>query len=704
MVFSGRRFLGVAGLAALSFQVLASPEGPRPPALGSAVSFAILGGSAVTNARDTIVAGNVGVSPGNTITGFSSQSFSIGGVHRNDSLARAAHRDAAAAYDDLAGRTCNPGSIDPILGGTTRTAGVYCFGSDARLEGVLTLDAGGNRDAVWIFKVPGALTVVPGASVVVINGGYDGNVDWQVGTTATLGEESALKGNILARTSITLNRGASLSGRALAEQGPVTLDDNDVSLCCAPITVMPTTLPNGIAGTPYSLTLAATGGTESFRFTTTTTPAWLSLTGNVLSGVPVAGVSTFTVTATDTVTGCTGGRTYTINICPITILPETLPKGVAGRDYREALGASGGSGSYEFLVTSQPAGWHLTFEENVLSGDRPVVAGSFTFTVGARDLVTGCTASRTYMVIVDPCSLTVLPPSLPKGTKGVEYPEIEFTAIGSEGSNTFVAGETPAGLTFDSPFLYGTPAMAGVYPLTVTATNAVGCSGLRDYTIIVCPATLSPEILPPGTVGTPYKETIVFSGGTSPQFSYEGSLPPGLALDGDGALTGTAGTLAGTPTAAGRYCFTVAAVDANACSSKRDYCVDVVCPAIVLSPPALPGARVGQPYDHTVVAGGGTPPYTFSVTPDPLPNGLVATPAPDGTSLGIKGPATAPGDVGFVITAMDLYGCTVSQPYTIHVTVPPTGNGVPALSLWALLTLSVLLGAAAMVMLARRGG
>src|SRR4029077_13531918 len=115
------------------------------------------------------------------------------------------------------------------LGGKTLLPGVYCFSNSAQLTGTLTLDAQGDPNAVFLFKIGSTLTTASAASVLLINSASNCGVFWQVGTSATLGTGTALQGTIAALSSITLNTGASLNGRALARNGAVTLDDNNVA-------------------------------------------------------------------------------------------------------------------------------------------------------------------------------------------------------------------------------------------------------------------------------------------------------------------------------------------------------------------------------------------------------------------------------------------------------------------------------------------
>jgi hypothetical protein len=200
------------------------------PTLGTVASFAVLGGSTVTNTGATTVNGDLGVSPGLAITGFPPGLVTGGTTHAGDAVALQAQTDVANAYDTLAAEACTVDLTGKDLGGLTLTPGVYCFSSSAQLTGALVLDAAGKADAVFIFKMASTLTTASNASVAMINGGSDCNVFWQVGSSATVGTGTVFVGSVLALASITLTTGAKVSGRALARTGAVTMDDNAVAL------------------------------------------------------------------------------------------------------------------------------------------------------------------------------------------------------------------------------------------------------------------------------------------------------------------------------------------------------------------------------------------------------------------------------------------------------------------------------------------
>lgn len=214
----------VLGFAAL----LHSPS----KAVAQLSTFAVLGGSTVTNtATPTVVTGDLGVSPGSAVTGFPPGMVVGGTIHAADAVAAQAQSDLTTVYNNLASEACNTDLSGQDLGGLTLTPGVYCFTTSAQLTGALTLDAQGNSNAQFVFKIGSTLTTASGSSVLLINSASSCGVFWQVGSSATLGTGTTLAGSIVALSSITLNTGASVNGRVLARNGAVTLDNSNVTIC-----------------------------------------------------------------------------------------------------------------------------------------------------------------------------------------------------------------------------------------------------------------------------------------------------------------------------------------------------------------------------------------------------------------------------------------------------------------------------------------
>jgi len=197
--------------------------------LNSADSFSVLGGSTVTSTGNTVLTGDLGVSPGTAITGFPPGIVS-GTTFAGGAVAIAAQTNVLSAYNLLAGEAFNQNLTGQDLGGLTNTPGVYRFNSAALLTGILVLDAQGDSNARFDFQIGTTLTTASSSSILLINGAQAGNVFWQVGSSATIGSGASFDGSILAYASITMNTSASLIGRALAMNGAVTLDNNIISI------------------------------------------------------------------------------------------------------------------------------------------------------------------------------------------------------------------------------------------------------------------------------------------------------------------------------------------------------------------------------------------------------------------------------------------------------------------------------------------
>jgi uncharacterized repeat protein (TIGR02543 family) len=224
----------ISGNRTLVANFTALPSGPAGVNLRSAGNFAILAGSGVANTGVTThIYGDVGSFPTATINGLTAANVTGILYTTADPIVGTAKDDLTTAYNDAQGRSLNAISLPGQLGGLTLAPGLYVNSTSSGISGtgsnaILTLDAGGNPNAVWIFKMGSTLVTDAGTSIVLAGGAQWSNIYWSVGTSATLGTNSIFYGNILADQAITLTTGASLRGRALTRIAAVTLDTNIV--------------------------------------------------------------------------------------------------------------------------------------------------------------------------------------------------------------------------------------------------------------------------------------------------------------------------------------------------------------------------------------------------------------------------------------------------------------------------------------------
>jgi len=217
--------------------------GPIAPPLNSVARFGIISGTGVSNNAgfSQIQNMDVGISPGlrSSITGFPPATIVNGAIYASDDIAPPgvgamliqAKQDLTNAYLFCEGAVSPaPVTVSGDQGGLTLAPGIYKSTSTLLIQsGNLTLDAQGDANAVWIFQIATGFTTIGGAggSVILTNGAQAKNIYWQVGSSATIGDNTAFKGNVLALTSITMNSNATAIGRMLARNGAVVMTNTN---------------------------------------------------------------------------------------------------------------------------------------------------------------------------------------------------------------------------------------------------------------------------------------------------------------------------------------------------------------------------------------------------------------------------------------------------------------------------------------------
>ena len=263
----------------------------------------------------------------------------------------------------------------------------------------------------------------------------------------------------------------------------------------APLEVVTRSLATGKADTAYSQTLTATGGRAPYTWATTTAPAGLTLDASgTLAGTPTApSTAPLSVTVTDA-----DGRTTTASIPltiadvdPVTISTASLPQGMAGVAYDQALAAFGGRAPYTWSAANAPAGLSVTGGH--ITGT-PAAAGTvqLALTVTDRD---GRTADKTLALEILPPGISITTASLPTAQKDEAYDEA-LTALGGAAPYTWTldSGTLPAGLTLDpsTGHISGTPTAVESQPVTVKVTSSDNASATKDLTVTVANLTATP--------------------------------------------------------------------------------------------------------------------------------------------------------------------------------------------------------------------
>ncbi|RDS81684.1 autotransporter domain-containing protein [Dyella monticola] len=316
--------------------------------------------------------------------------------------------------------------------------------------------------------------------------------------------------------------------------------------------------------------------------------------------------------------------------------------------------------SHGTLDTSDPVVLEYTNDGKGATSD------SFVFLDDNNNQVTA------LITIVAAASITLSPTSAPSGTLGQSY-SLQFAASGGVGSPYtygITQGVLPAGLSDNSSGLIsGTPTESGSFTITETATDSANNTGSVTVTIVIGGSSIvvtpASGNLPNATAYQAYSQTMSASGGTAP-YTYAqvpGTAPPA------GISIGSGGSISGTATALGTTNFSVKVTDNTGTSTQVSYSLQVVAPTITVSPSSLPSGIQNNAYSaQTLLASGGSSPYTFAVASGALPNGMTLSSAGQ-----LSGTPTVTGNFNFTAQATDAHGFTGTQNYTLVInalTVP----------------------------------
>ena len=448
-----------------------------------------------------------------------------------------------------------------------------------------------------------------------------------------------------------------------------------------PLAITTTALPAGSTAGNYSATLTGRGGTLPYTWTAGGLPAGMILnpaTGVISGIVPVAGTYPIAVTLQDA-SRATVNAQFPLVIAsppPPQISPTgNLPAGTVGVPYSGSLGASGGNGQFSFSLAGGSLPDGLTLSSSGTVRGTPTIPGQFSFTVGVADTAGG-SGSRGFTILIQPAPLGITGGPTSPVSVGTAI-NITFAATGGVPPYRFTpGGNFPPGVSFVNATLSGTPGATGDFNFSVTVGDSAGAVVTRGFTLTVNasgPPTLSlGGTLLSGKVGVDYAAQIPVTGGTGP-YSFTGAgLPDGLILSASGAVSGK-------PTTPGSSSFTVSVTDSKGLTGSGNFGITIAPADLIIVTPSLPDAVVGTAYSATLVASGGVPPYTWTVTG--LPDGVTA----NGATIG--GTPTTAGKFTVTVSVKDSqpgsapqtksYGVAVAPPPPppLVITTPTAPNG-----------------------------
>lgn len=280
----------------------------EPPDLGTAVNFVFFTpAGAVSNTGTSYITGNIGTNLG-AISGLETSSV-IGSLHTANAVTTQCSIDVLSAYNQLNAIAPTVTHAAVLGNGETLFPGVYNIAAAGSVAGVLTLDAQGDANAKFIFKIGAALTTGAGTIVNLVNGAAACNVYWNVEGAITMGASTTMRGTLIGNNgAVSMAAGGILEGRLFSTEGAVAIDGVSAS-----IPVCPCTPPAPIVTSP----LAYCQNSTAVPLTATGTDL-LWGRGSTIATTPSTSVTgTTNYAVTQTVSGCLSvPATITVNITP----------------------------------------------------------------------------------------------------------------------------------------------------------------------------------------------------------------------------------------------------------------------------------------------------------------------------------------------------------------------------------------------------
>ena len=436
------------------------------------------------------------------------------------------------------------------------------------------------------------------------------------------------------------------------------------------VQITTSSLPAYTAGTSYTQTLTATGGTPPFTWSlgSGSLPPGLALDsgGTIRGTATAAGSYTFSVRVTDRA-GATATRGYSVTINGAVIIEtSSLADALIGASYSQPLRADAGTPPYVWSLTSGAMPDGITLDSAGSLSGTPTAVGSFGFTLRVVDAARAF-ADRQFQITTAAGLIITTAPVLPPATVGLQYGQ-SLDAAGGRPPYVWSisSGGLPAGVTLNpaTGALAGVPSAAGAFQFTVDVSDSLARKASKQFSLPVAAALgiSSAPALPGAIAGVAYSQVLAATGGTPPYLwsITEGGLPAGLSFD-----AGTA-KISGVPTLGGSFTFTAQVSDNNSVTAAKQFTLAVTSNLTITTTSPLPDATVSASYARSLIATGGISPYVWTVRSGSLPPGLALDPA----SNAIAGTPVANGNFAFTLQVVDTSGGSATRDYALAVSLP----------------------------------